>query len=158
LPVVILDERGNASWSCLSTLSDANLAYRTVVLPVEAGGLGAKGLLDPKAEPRPDLDVAEVGSGDQRRERWIHRNAPERETFESLTSGEVVDSSPGGLREKLRIPLLQPEEDEENGETVDLVLFDSPLLSALENPETANATQTLEEHTSMIVDQMKRIV
>jgi CRISPR-associated endonuclease/helicase Cas3 len=158
LPVVILDERGNASWSYLSTLGDANLAYRTVVLPVEAGGLDAKGLLDPNAEPRPDLDVAEPELGDRRRERWIHRNGAEGDTFERLTSGEVVDAAPGGLREKLRIPLPQPEEEEENGETVDLVLFVSPLLSALENPETTSATQTLEEHTSAIEQHMKRIV
>jgi CRISPR-associated endonuclease/helicase Cas3 len=158
LPVVILDERGNASWSYLSTLGDANLAYRTVVLPVEAGGLDAKGLLDPNAEPRPDLDVAEPELGDRRRERWIHRNGAEGDTFERLTSGDVVDAPPGGLREKLRIPLRQPEEEEENGETVDLVLFVSPLLSALENPETTSATQTLEEHTSAIVEHMKRIV
>jgi CRISPR-associated endonuclease/helicase Cas3 len=158
LPVVILDERGNASWSYLSTLGDANLAYRTVVLPVEAGGLDARGLLDPNAERRPNLDVAEVEPGDRRRERWIHRIGPQGETFEVLTSGEVVDSPPGGLREKLRIPLRQPEEEEENGETVDLVLFVSPLLSALENPETTSATQTLEEHASAIADYMKRIV
>jgi CRISPR-associated endonuclease/helicase Cas3 len=158
LPVVILDERGNASWSYLSTLGDANLAYRTVVLPVKAGGLDAKGLLDPNAEPRPDLDVAEPELGDRRRERWIHRNGAEGDTFERLTSGEVVDAPPAGLREKLRIPLRQPEEDDENGETVDLVLFVSPLLSALENPETTSATQTLEEHTSTIVDHMRRIV
>jgi CRISPR-associated endonuclease/helicase Cas3 len=158
VPVVVLDERGNASWSSLSAVSDANVAYRTVVLPVEAGGLDAKGLLDPNAEPRPDLDVAELEPGDRRRERWIHRNGAEGDTFERLTSGEVVDSPPGGLREKLRIPLRQPEEDEENGETVDLVLFVSPPLSALENPETTSATQTLEEHTGTIVEHMKRIV
>jgi CRISPR-associated endonuclease/helicase Cas3 len=158
VPVVILDERGNASWSSLSKVSDANLAYRTVVLPVEAGGLDAKGLLDPNAEPRPDLDVAELEPGDRRRERWIHRVGPDGGTFERLTPGEVADAPPRGLREKLRIPLRQPEEEEENGETVDLVLFVSPLLSALENPETTSATQTLEEHTSAIADYMKRIV
>jgi CRISPR-associated endonuclease/helicase Cas3 len=158
VPIVILDERGNASWYSLSKVSDANLAYRTVVLPVEAGGLDANGLLDPNAEPRPDLDVAELEPGDRRRERWIHRVGPDGGTFERLTPGEVADAPPRGLREKLRTPLRQPEEADEYGETVDLVLFVSPLLSALENPETTSATQTLEEHTSAIADYMKRIV
>jgi CRISPR-associated endonuclease/helicase Cas3 len=158
LPVVVLDERGNACRYSLSEVSDKNLEYRTVVLPVEAGGLDGKGLLDPNAASRPDLDVAELEPGDRRRERWIHRIGPEGDTFERLTSGEVIDAPPGGLREKLRIPLRQPEEDEENGETVDLVLFVSPPLSALENPETTSATQTLEEHTGTIVEHMKRIV
>jgi CRISPR-associated endonuclease/helicase Cas3 len=156
--VVLLDERGNASWFHLSKLSDANLAYRTVVLPVEAGGLGAEGLLDPKAEPSPNLDVAEVEPSDRRRERLIHRSGPEGETFERLTSGEVAHAPPSDLREKLRVPLRQPEEDDGSGESVDLVLFVSPLQSAVENPETASATQTLDEHTSTIVEHMKRIV
>jgi CRISPR-associated endonuclease/helicase Cas3 len=158
MPVVVLDERGNASWSYLSELNDANLQYRTVVLPVEAGGLDENGLLDPNAEPRPDLDVAELGPVERRRERWINRYSSEGQTFERLASDDVADAPPGDLREKVRIPLRQPEEDDENGETVDLVLFVSPLLSTLENPETTSATQTLEEHTSMIVDYMKRIV
>ncbi|GIW43958.1 MAG: type I-U CRISPR-associated helicase/endonuclease Cas3 [Candidatus Binatia bacterium] len=158
LPVVVLDERGNASWSSLSAVSDANLAYRTVVLPVEAGGLDANGLLDPTAEPREDLDVAELEPGDRRRERWIHRIGPEGEVFEHLSSGEAADAPPTGLREKERIPLRQPEENGEEVETVDLVLYVSPALSALENPETTSAGQTLAEHTNSIVQHMTRIV
>jgi len=158
LPVVVLDERGNAYRYLLSEVSDTNLEYRTVVLPVEAGGLDAKGLLDPNAKPRPDLDVAERESDDRGRERWIHRLGPEGQTFERLTSGEVANALPGSLREKLRIPLRHLEEDEENGETVELVLLVSPLLSALENPETTSATQTLEEHARATVECMTRIV
>jgi CRISPR-associated endonuclease/helicase Cas3 len=158
VPVVVLDERGNASWSSLSALNDANLAYRTVVLPVEAGGLDANGLLDPASEPRSGLDVAELEQGGRRRERWIHRIGPEGEVFERLSSGEAGDAPPTGLREKERIPLRQPEENGEEAETVDLVLYVSPAVSALENPETTSARQTLEQHTSAIADHMARIV
>ncbi len=158
MPVVVLDERGNASWSSLSALSDANLAYRTVVLPVEAAGLDANGLLDPKSELRSRLDVAELEPEDRRRERWIHRLGPEGEVFERLTSGEAAGASPTGLREKARIPLRQPEENEEDTGTVDLVLYVSPALSSLENPETTSAGQTLVEHANSIVDHMTRIV
>lgn len=157
VPVVLLDERGNASWSSLSALNEVDLRYRTVVLPVEAGGLDAKGLLDPESALRPELDVAELEPGDRRRERWIHRVGPEGEVFERLISGEVADAHPSGLREKERIPLRQPEENGKEAETLDLVLYVSPALSALENPETTSAKQTLEEHTKAIVDKMTRI-
>ena len=160
VPVVVLDERGNASWSSLAKLkdanNDANLDYRTVVLPVEAGGLDANGLLDPNSDRRHDLDVAELEPTDRRRERWIHRS--EGEPFERLTTGESANAPPSGLREKQRIPLLEPAEDDEDGKTEDLVLFVSPPLSGLENPETTTASQTLEEHTSAIVEHMQRIV
>ncbi|MGA4645053.1 type I-G CRISPR-associated helicase/endonuclease Cas3g [Limisphaera sp. 4302-co] len=158
MPVVVLDERGNASWSCLSTVRGDDLKYRTVVLPVEAGGLDANGLLSPDSKSRPDLDVAEIESGDRRRERWIHRVGPEGERFERLITGEITDAPPSGLREKERIPLRQPDENGEEAETVDLVLYVSSALSALENPETTSARQTLEEHTNSIVDHMTRIV
>ncbi|GBD31887.1 hypothetical protein HRbin33_00848 [bacterium HR33] len=158
VPVVVLDERGNALWSYLSTVRGDDLKYRTVVLPVEAGGLDANGLLGPDSKSRPDLDVAEIEPGDRRRERWIHRVGPEGERFERLISGEITDAPPSGLREKERIPLRQPDENGEEAETVDLVLYVSSALSALENPETASAKQTLEEHTNSIVDHMTRIV
>ena len=158
VPVVVLDERGNASWSSLSKVGEESLKYRTVVLPVEAGGLDAKGLLEPTAKPREDLDVAEMEPGDRWRERWIHRVGPEGETFERLISGERTDAPPSGLREKERIPLRQPDETGEEAETVDLVLYVSSGLSALENPETSSADQTLEEHTNSIVQHMTCIV
>jgi CRISPR-associated endonuclease/helicase Cas3 len=161
LPLVVFDERGNPSWSSLSALSDTNLAYRTVVLPVEAGGLDANGLLDPASEPREDLDVAERqqdGRRRERRERWIHRIGPEGEVFERLSTGEARNAPPKELLEKERIPLRQPEENGEEAEAVDLVLYVSPDLSALENPETTSARQTLEQHTNAIADHMARIV
>jgi CRISPR-associated endonuclease/helicase Cas3 len=159
-PIVLLDERGGASWSRLSDVaaSDANLAYRTVVLPVAAGGLDRNGMLDPKADPLPvALDVADNDAADRRRERWLHRRSPAGEQFERLVSGEVADALPQALREKERIPLRQPDEEEDEAETLDLVLLVSPAQSALENPETASARQTLAAHTDAIVAHMSRI-
>jgi len=160
-PIVLLDERGGASWSLLSAVaaSDANLlAYRTVVLPVAAGGLDRNGMLDPKAEPPAvRLDVADNDTADRRRERWIHRRSPVGERFERLVSGEDADALPEVLREKERIPLRQPDEEDDEAETLDLVLLVSPAQSALENPETASARQTLAAHTDAIVAHMSRI-
>jgi CRISPR-associated endonuclease/helicase Cas3 len=159
-PIVVLDERGGASWSLLSAVaaSDANLAYRTVVLPVAAGGLDRNGMLAPKADPLPvPLDVADNDAADRRRERWLHRRSPDAEQFERLVSGEVADALPEALREKERIPLRQADEEEDEAETLDIVLLVSPAQSALENPETASARQTLAAHTDAIVAHMSRI-
>lgn len=161
-PVVLLDERGGASWSRLSVLAanDANIAYRTVVLPVEAGGLDRNGLLDAKADPSASLalDVAEHDATERRRERWLHRGSPDGERFERLVSGEIADALPDELREKERIPLRQGEEGDDEAETVDLVLLVSPGQSALQDPETTSVWQTLEAHTNAIVKHMSFIV
>lgn len=161
-PVVLLDERGGTSWSELSALAanDANLAYRTIVLPVEAGGLDRNGMLDAKADPSASLalDVAEYNATERRRDRWLHRGSPDGDLFERLVSGQVADALPEELREKARIPLRQREEGDDEAETVDLVLLVSPSQSALENPETTSARQTLEAHTDAIVRHMTRIV
>jgi len=158
-PVVLLGERGDASWSRLSAaVGDDNLAYRTVVLPVAVGGLDSNGMLDPTAEPPVvPLDVADNGSGDRRRERWLHRRSPDREQFERLVSGEAFDTLPEALREKERIPLRQPDEEEHEAEALDLVLLVSPTESASENPETASTRQTLAAHTDTIVEHISRI-
>ncbi|MEW6682209.1 MAG: type I-U CRISPR-associated helicase/endonuclease Cas3 [Nitrospirota bacterium] len=161
LPIVLLNASGGATWSHLSVLADddTNLAYRTVVLPMEAGGLNENGMLDPKREPSSALpsDVAEDNATDRQRERWLHRRSSEGEQYERLASGEVFDALPDELREKVRIPLRQPDEAEDGAETLDLVLLVAPVLSALENPETTSARQTLAAHTDAIVEHMSRI-
>jgi CRISPR-associated endonuclease/helicase Cas3 len=160
-PIVLLDERGGASWSWLSAVTegDVTLIYRTVILPVEAGGLDGHGMLDPKGEPPAALvlDVAEHDTGDHRRERWLHRRSLDGERYERLASGDVFDAFPSELREKERIPLRQPDEAEDGSETLDLVLLVAPVQSALENPETTSARQTLAAHTVAIVEHMSRI-
>ena len=160
--VVLLDESGEAGWSTLSEIAKKgfNLAYRTVILPVEAGGLDRSGMLDPDAgKPAEGLafDVAEEGTADERRERWLHRRSTHVERFERLGTGEASEAFPSALREKERVALNQPEADEDDGERLDLVLLVSPRRSALENPETASARQSLHEHTEAIATQMTAI-
>jgi CRISPR-associated endonuclease/helicase Cas3 len=159
--VVLLDERGRAEWSKLSSLAgkDINLAYRTVVLPVAAGGLDGNGTLDSIAAAAPglELDVAEHDPADRRRERWLHRSSPAGDRYERLISGELAAALPEDLREKERVSLRQADEGADETETLDLVLLVSPAESALENPETTSARQTLDEHTRAIVEHMLRI-
>ncbi len=147
-PVVLFNERGEAHWYQLSEIvgSHFSLAHQTVVLPVEVAGLDQNGMLDPKALKPLDgvrLDVAENGPSDQSRQRWLRRGVDDTEQFERLLTGETSEVLPDYFREKTRIPIAQPEEDEIDSERVDLVLLVSPGLSALENPETASARQTL---------------
>ncbi len=160
-PVVLLDERGEAKRLRLSQIieDDRNLAYRTIVLPLEAGGLDAHGMLSGKAtEPNGKIDVAEEGPTATPRERWLHIRWADGERYERVITGEPVDSLPPGLREQERIVLKEQTDDVENeGEAVDLLLMVSPRQSALANPETAKARQTLEEHTNAITTHMARI-
>lgn len=69
---VLIDERGNAAWHRLTELAgDAGrdlLAYRTLVMPVEAGGLSAEGVLDAGALPAErsatvEGEVSSAGAG-----------------------------------------------------------------------------------------------
>ncbi|MBX5446395.1 type I-U CRISPR-associated helicase/endonuclease Cas3 [Sphaerobacter sp.] len=156
-PVVLLDERGAARWSRLSDIvgKDFDLAYRTLVLPVQAGGLDRNGMLDAKAVMPPDgisLDVAEEeGAGGERRGRWLCRRSPDgNERYEHLLTGQVRDDIPAGLREHERIALKQPDEVEDEAETLDLILAETARQSALDNPETAGARQTLSVHTEAV--------
>lgn len=160
--VVLLDERGGARWSSLSEIvgEHFNLAYRTVLLPLAAGGLDKNGMLDPAAVEPADglvLDVAETGPTTERRERWVHRRLTDAERFERLITGETFGASPAALREKERILLNQPEESEDDAERVDLVLLVTPKRSAMDNPETTSAQQSLDDHTEAIVTQMAAI-
>ncbi|GAB4246184.1 type I-G CRISPR-associated helicase/endonuclease Cas3g [Deferrisoma sp.] len=159
-PVVLLDERGRAEWCNLSEIvqkeNEARLEYRTLVLPVEAGGVNEKGMLDPDFHS-PAVDVAETGPDPDERQRWLCRTSADSARFERLDSGEIQNGPPRGLREKVRVELTRSGESEENGESVDLVLFVSPRRSALEDPETASARQTLEEHGRAIADRISAI-
>ncbi|MER3414547.1 MAG: type I-U CRISPR-associated helicase/endonuclease Cas3 [Chloroflexota bacterium] len=165
-PILLLDERGRARWSTLSEivkrperdLPDV-LAYRTVVLPVEAGGLDRHGLLDGKATgPINDIDVAEKATGVGRRERWLEvRTAGGESQWRRLLSDGVAKPS-SELSERERIPLKRGEEGaEDEGESTDLVLFELPEKAARESPETARVRQPLAEHTKAIQRHMEAI-
>jgi CRISPR-associated endonuclease/helicase Cas3 len=165
-PVVLLDERGRAEWSTLSGIvqeqDDGQLRYKTVVLPVEAGGLNEKGMLDSEALPSSpeishDVDVADRDGNEEGRQRRLCRASGDAKQYERLDTGESNADPPKELHEKVRLSLKPAGEDEEGGEALDLVLFVSKPRSALENPETSSASQTLEEHSTAIAKQMEAI-
>lgn len=114
-------------------------------------------MLDSNADAGLDLDVAEHDPADRRRERWIHRSSPDGDRYERLVSGELADALPTDLREKERVSLRHADEGADEAETLDLVLLVSPAESALENPETTSARQTLDRHTTAIVEHLSRI-
>lgn len=155
-PVVILDERGEAEHLWLSKIieKDFGLAYRTVVLPVEAGGLNAQhGTLDSGVVDHAS-DVAEPVDGtdqDRRRERWVVTETDEAERWERFTTGETAPSTPANLRELERVTLnAVPEGADDDVEARYLVLLVSLRQSALEDPEITRTVQTLAQHTSYI--------
>lgn len=163
-PVVLLNGRGDAELERLSEIveKEFNLAYRTVVLPLEAGGLTPQGTLDGRAiDPAADADMAETAvqtEEERRRERWILIQSDEGERWERLPTGESASSSPVGLREFERVTLRAPAEGaEEETEARHLVLMVSLKRSVLENPEIARITQTLEQHSGYIEEYARRI-
>ncbi|MBX6330830.1 MAG: type I-U CRISPR-associated helicase/endonuclease Cas3 [Gemmatimonadaceae bacterium] len=161
LPVVLLDVHGRARRTTLSAIvtKDAALAGRTVVLPIEAGGLDASGMLDPEAAPgdATELDVCERATDGARRERWLFHGSAEDGPYERLMGGEIADAIPRGQRVKVRIPLSTAEAGDDAEEGSELLLTMSPDASALENPETTAARQSLAAHTEAIVAQIAAI-
>jgi len=161
-PVVLLDERGIAEWSSLSKVvsDESQLRYRTVVLPVEAGGLSTAGTLDDEVlEPTTDIDVAEASAAGVGRQRWLEIRTSDGARYQRLVdSKQEVDSPPEGLRERGRIVLKDPPEDtSEEGQSTHLVLFIPPKEAGLQSVETVRVRQTLVEHTQAVVSHVKEI-
>jgi CRISPR-associated endonuclease/helicase Cas3 len=159
--IVVLDERGAATWHQLSEIvtQEFKLAFRTVVLPVEVCGLSCHGMLDATVVEPPEgfaFDVAEAGEGN-RRARWLHRRSAEREQYQRLLTGETFDCAPAHLREKERVALRRSDEADEEAETLDLLLLVAPAESSLENPETASGEQTVVQHSDCVVAAMYAI-
>lgn len=163
--VVLLDEHGNGKLEKLSDISKDNseidLDYKTVVLPIEAGGLNREGGLDPKEIANVShIDVLEEISnqdGKARLQRWIETNDLDGTHYEGLIVGEEKVPSKG-LSEKERIVFQGPPEDSDSdipGES--LVLYASPSLQAVERAETAKVRQTLEGHVGRIRSSMLSI-
>ncbi len=157
-PVVVLTERGQASWKSLSALTsnDSALNYLTVVLPVEAGGLDAQGTLNPKelAEAR---DVAEdIPGHGGRRQRWLVRDSTDGLRYERPFTGEVCDRLPVGLKEHSRITLRDAVE-ETGEEGTDLLLLLDPHRSVIERPEAARTRQLLDHHLEVARSRAERI-
>ena len=153
--VVLLDERNQAQWSLLSKLGDreADLEYKTVVLPTAVGGLGQHGTFDSSV-----LDIAtDVADSDTegiRRERWLYRSGEER----PLISGHGFGSS---WEERERVSLASNEdsgaEEYAEGSIVELVLRMPEKELAIASPGYAKMRQTLAEHTDSIVRHTQEI-
>jgi len=154
-PIILLNERGDAERAHASEIveKEFNLAYRTVVLPIDAGGLSLQGMLDGRIID-PATDVAETAGqteGERRRERWILTQSEDSEHWEQLPTDGTRSSPPEGLREFERVTLRAPSEGtEQETEVQYLMLMTSLQQSALENPEIARTRQTLEQHSGYI--------
>lgn len=137
--VILLDERGEPRWSRLSMIVEKQfrLDYLTVVLPVEVGGLNDQGMLDATSA---DKIARAVVDDDQRK-------------VITWTEG---DDLPSNLVEKERVPLNVPEGDEEVNAKYVLLLV-ALEESAMENPESTAACQTLHDHSAEIAECATRI-
>jgi len=158
-PVVLLNERGEADWSRLSRIVDREfkLAYRTVVLPAEVGGLNEHGALDPNALAAA-TDVADREQPGQRRQRWLLSEGRGGPRYERLVRSEASEVPQPGLRERERMVLHLPEEGaDEDGDARYLVLLAEQSQSAIERAETASTRQTLPVHLDRIAGDMNRI-
>lgn len=159
-PVVVLTERGQATLGRLSEIvtREFNLAYRTVVLPVEIGGLD-RGALDP-GELTQACDVAEEltpGIKTGGRERWVLREEHEGRTYQRLQTGDTAEQLlVNGLREHYRLTLQERPEGAEGGGTYLLLLIDAKQ-AAVERPETVRVSQRLDVHLDETRRSMERI-
>lgn len=157
-PVVLLSDRGEASWSALSEIvkNDFQLAYKTIVLPVTAGGLNQYGLLDP-SELGEARDVADKpGVRERRIQTFRNGEAAGEVILVPAQKGNPAD--PVTLEEHHQVMLVHQEECEEQGESKRLLLMVQPARSAAENPENSRFQQPLTEHTGRMILRMKRIV
>jgi len=165
VPVALLNERGEARFMPLLELTrkpDGRdpLAYATVVLPTEVGGLNESGMLDETAEPRERLDVAEetpgraAGRGGSRgRQRWLWVRDVDGERWKHLLPGEEAQQPPDHLRERERVTLREPPEGtEDEGQTEELVL-----LSEWASPEHARFAEPLTTHSGRVAAHAERI-
>ncbi|MGA3115760.1 MAG: type I-U CRISPR-associated helicase/endonuclease Cas3 [Syntrophobacteraceae bacterium] len=157
-PVILLDERGNAErWYLSGIVEKANLAYRTVVLPVDAGGLNAEyGMLDSSSvdDQAVDVDVADTpdeDDGDGRRERWLFIKTEESDCWERLLTGETRQTPPEGLSETETVTLKEATEGAE-GEVEErrLMLMVGMQCAASKSLETCKTEQKLWQHKDNI--------
>lgn len=179
--VVVLTERGEADLLPLGDLlgrGKGALTYRTIVLPVEAGGLTQEGLLDPGvAGPAPD--VAQAGA---QRERWVLLRrgddwwltaldaprpeddgqsglAPDLEGCPSLGQAAACTAKRRGMVATRLLPLrVAPDGQEGEVEERYLLLLTRPGEAPSENPEAAGGAQPLlTEHAEQVARYVTRI-
>ncbi len=161
--IILLDGRGRAEMHPLSEVAnDRNiLDYKTVVLPVEAGGLTPEGTLDAKTlPPCPNIDVADSDEiGEIRRQRLLYRSG---ELLKPLLSEQLsepyTEMQTKGWQERERVTLKEPGEDVDTDEgALDLVLLAPEKDVADDDPGIAKFHQRLDEHTRAIAQHMDGI-
>lgn len=154
-PVILLDERGNAEKSFLSTVLSQDikeLYYRTLVMPPSAGGLAAEGVLSDSTDPAPDvaeqsgLAVAVCG-------RWLHTKTADEDTYVRLADDQesAIGWSDQGV--VLKIPLqAQGDTMEDSDVQKELILTMPPKAAAGVDPELAPLGQDLKKHCDLAAD------
>lgn len=146
-PLVLIDERGNASWADTSKLTKhPDLEHRTIVLPPGAGGL-SNGMLDARARGAAP-DVA-------RHERWLLT----AEGYERLVTGEAAKTPPAHLHEQMRIALQPPtgEKEDEDGSSRYLLCMARPDQPPPGSPEKHPTYQSLHHHRRRVAKHVERI-
>lgn len=94
---IVVDPAGRPVIATIRKAAEMNLAYHTVILPVEAGGLSKEGVFEPETKtPATDLDVADRGPGTSRaRLRVVLRRGDAGWRAEYLAaSGETAPALP----------------------------------------------------------------
>lgn len=130
---------------------DLNLNYSTVILPLEAGGLGASGTLDAESTSASDVADEITGTG-QKRQRAVITEDENGEVYESIVAPGNSEVPKNGLLEVCRIPLKEPEEGSSAGGHY-LVLFAQREGRA----EMKKINQSLSFHLSVTAAEMKCI-
>ena len=159
IQAVLLDRHGRAEFLPLSDVSFDRIRDKTVVLPVEAGGLTPEGALDAKAlAPCPDIDVADWDDeyGIQR-ERWLYRSGePWRRLLSYGPDESCMESPRENWRERTSITLIESDEGLEE-RCLELVLRMPGKEIAGDDPGIAQLDQTLAEHSDAIARHMDSI-
>ncbi len=146
--VVVLSGDGKAEKISLNALLKKKkefIAFRTIVLPAEAGGITKEGILDGNQKD-PALDVASI-------ERPIK--------IVSDLNGEEVPSKPKeSLKLTYFLPLKEAESEDEEEESKYLVLFKKAEQFSFENPKkcVAIAPPTLSQHIKQVAAMEEKIV
>lgn len=144
--VALLDSRLESEYVKLSELANGDrqlLNYKTVVLPVTAGGLDGDGMLDAKSNSIVQ-DVADSSDPMLRRKRVL--------------PGQDIDP-PEGWKERDRVVLKhKDDEPSEGGEAAkELILYMPDRQAISDEPELARFKQTLTAHTELIKVHMRDI-
>lgn len=186
-PVILVDERGETQQCTLGDLTKESthsaLAYRTVVLPVEAGGLTESGILDGSEQKLDHLDVAEKTRASlkqpERNRRRFHlqfrdgqfraRRLDEPDFAEETEQNWHNAASPRDAAAKLarqdhlrvvRVIALTKPADEAGTETAEyLVLLEEQAELQAEDSEGAPSDNpiSIEDHTHDVVERITRI-